>query len=99
MAFGKNMRLLRELKCIGLNELAVKVGVSNTYISLVEKEKQAPPSIEIVEKIAHALGVDSDVMTLQAGRIPKWMSSLLLMETDACLKAMYEIKESKDGQR
>lgn len=52
----KNLTKLRELKRWSQSKLAVEAGVSQGYISALERgEKQ--PTIPIVKKLAAALGV------------------------------------------
>lgn len=49
------LRMIREAKSIGLNQLANKVGVTGTYLSYLERGLRNNPSKEVMEKIAEAL--------------------------------------------
>lgn len=52
---GDNIKLLMKKNNISSKDLAEKVGVSPTHISYILNNKRHP-SIELVQKIAHALG-------------------------------------------
>jgi len=57
-SFGETLRKMREEQGRGLRELARRVGKSQGYLSDVEKDKVAPPSVEVILAIAEALQVD-----------------------------------------
>lgn len=56
---GDNIKRIRELKELGVNELARKANVNASYVSAIEGNIKTNPSIKILEKIALAL--DSSV--------------------------------------
>jgi len=56
--FGETLRRKREEKGLGLRELARRIGKSQGYLSDVEKDKVAPPSVEVILAIVAALQVD-----------------------------------------
>jgi transcriptional regulator with XRE-family HTH domain len=55
---GDNIKKIRELNNLGVNELARKANISGSYISNIEKGIKTNPSIEALEKIATALNVE-----------------------------------------
>ncbi|MFZ3589650.1 helix-turn-helix domain-containing protein [Bacillus sp. DJP31] len=55
---GKKIKDLRIRRGISLTELSKISGVSKSYLSFIESGKQKNPSIEVLEKLANALGVD-----------------------------------------
>jgi len=57
MTFGEKLKQLRESKKLGVNQLALKSGVSASQISRFEKGERKEPTLETVEKLAVALGV------------------------------------------
>lgn len=59
MKIGEKIKLLRLNKGIKQIELARIAGISNTYLSDIEKGR-TNPSIKTLVKIAHALGVEDD---------------------------------------
>ncbi len=54
---GKVLRELREAKGLTQTEMAKKVNVSQTYIAKLEAGDKKNPSLEILRKLARALGV------------------------------------------
>jgi transcriptional regulator with XRE-family HTH domain len=68
--FGSVLRARRVEKGFSLRKFAEKVGVSPTYLSLVETG-QAPyqPTVDRIKKMAELLGVDADEWIQLAGRV------------------------------
>ena len=54
--FAGNVRRLRSKKGISQKALADKVGISVSYVSMLERGQRSPP-LETIEKMAKALGV------------------------------------------
>ena len=60
--FGEVLRDLRIAQDLGLRETASKVGISPAYLSRIERNKEKPPSAEIIKALAKALAADPDVL-------------------------------------
>ena len=56
-AVGKRIRTLRTEKGINLPELAEKAGVSKGFLSQLENDEEANPSLDSLNKLAKALEV------------------------------------------
>jgi transcriptional regulator with XRE-family HTH domain len=54
--FAGNVRKLRARKKLSQKALADRVGISVSYVSMLERGQRSPP-LETVEKMARALGV------------------------------------------
>jgi transcriptional regulator with XRE-family HTH domain len=54
--FAGNVRRLRAKKKLSQKALADKVGISVSYVSMLERGQRSPP-LETVERMAKALGV------------------------------------------
>src|SRR6185295_10181150 len=63
---GSFIRDLRENAKISLRQLADKAGVSNPYLSQIERGLRKP-SAEVLQQIASALRVSTPAMYLRAG--------------------------------
>lgn len=72
----KWIAILRKLKSLTLPELAERSGVSKGYISQLENEIIASPSIDSVKKIADAM----DVTIADLLEIPEARSMMMVME-------------------
>ena len=69
--FGERIRRVRQGRKLGLREAAAKAGISATFLSRVETEKEpAIPSEDTIRKLAAVLGDDFDELMQLAGRIP-----------------------------
>ncbi len=65
MNLGRSIKLCRTNRGLSQEELARKVGLSASYISLIEKGDR-DPAISTAEKIATALGVPMSLLTFLA---------------------------------
>lgn len=54
--FAGNVRRLRAKKKLSQKALADKVGISVSYVSMLERGQRSPP-LDMLEKVAKALGV------------------------------------------
>ena len=59
--FATNVRILRKRKNLSQQDLADKMGVSNSYVSMLEHGQRSPP-LETIELIAKALGVRAEAL-------------------------------------
>lgn len=63
--FAGNVRRLRAKKKFSQKALADKIGISVSYVSMLERGQRSPP-LETIEKMAKALGVTAS--SLLGGR-------------------------------
>jgi len=76
--FGALLRQTRLKKGYSLRKFAAEVGVSPTYLSLVEKGKvERPPTAERVRKMAELLGQNPDQWIGLAGRMPEDVAEII----------------------
>jgi transcriptional regulator with XRE-family HTH domain len=71
-SFGQIIRELRikNRDYVSLREFARKVGLSAAYLSRIENEKEPPPSEQIIERLAEALGADKYELFSSAEKVP-----------------------------
>lgn len=65
-AFGPFLKGLREKAGITLEDLAVKVGVQRSYVSMVERRKINPPAASVIRRIARVLRYKTRTLLLLA---------------------------------
>jgi transcriptional regulator with XRE-family HTH domain len=63
--FAANVRRFRAKKKLSQKALAERIGISVSYVSMLERGQRSPP-LETIEKLAKALGVPPG--TLLGGR-------------------------------
>ncbi|MDQ0562679.1 transcriptional regulator with XRE-family HTH domain [Rhizobium mesoamericanum] len=56
--FARNLRRMRQAKGLSQEELAYKAEIDRTYVSSLERAVYSP-TIEVVDKLAKALGTDA----------------------------------------
>ncbi len=69
-SFGERLRMYREDASIGLREFARKLGVSSAYICRVEKDRDYPPSAEMLEKMEDIFELPRGTLVAEAKRVP-----------------------------
>ena len=70
--FGRMLREARVAKGYSLRKFAEKVGISPTYLSLVEQGKvESQPTAERVKRMAELLDENVDEWIALAGRVPE----------------------------
>jgi transcriptional regulator with XRE-family HTH domain len=84
-SLGEFIRRQRELSEVSMRQFAELVGISNPYLSQIERGLRAP-SEQVVESIAEALHVSADTLYDQAG-IPR--------EKDGPSKVVQAIREDQ----
>jgi transcriptional regulator with XRE-family HTH domain len=67
--FGSLVRRERVRLKIGLREMARRLGVSPTYLSMIERDKFPPPAEDKVAAIARIIGHDRDELLAVAGKV------------------------------
>jgi transcriptional regulator with XRE-family HTH domain len=81
---GGFIRSQRELAQVSVRQLAEKAGVSNPYLSQIERGLRKP-SAEVLNQIAKALRVSADVLYVRAGLLepsePSGVRDAIVMDT------------------
>ncbi|MCY0888081.1 MAG: helix-turn-helix domain-containing protein [Alicyclobacillaceae bacterium] len=54
---GKRIQTLRKLRGWSLTELSDRAGIAKSYLSMIERDKQHNPSIQVLEKLSAVLDV------------------------------------------
>ncbi|MBY0266797.1 MAG: helix-turn-helix domain-containing protein [Burkholderiales bacterium] len=65
MEIGNAVKICRSAKKLSLEELAVKVNLSQSYLSMIESGKRMP-TLPTIEKIAKALSVPTPILLFLA---------------------------------
>jgi transcriptional regulator with XRE-family HTH domain len=75
--FGAFIRREREAMGIGLREMARRIQVSPTYLSMVERDAMHPPSEDKVKAIAAIINCDADDLLARAGRLSAEIAEII----------------------
>jgi transcriptional regulator with XRE-family HTH domain len=91
MEFGEKLKALRTSKGFGVNQLALKSGVSASQISRFEKGERKDPTLETLKKLSIALGVSisyfEEHSPVSTETIPEWATKDDLVELDKLLES------------
>lgn len=90
--FGEVLRELRVEKEFSLRKFAQLVGVSPTYLSLVEQGNADPPTADRVKCMADLLGANSDEWIALAGRVPDDLPEIIQEEPTAVPDLLRAVK-------
>lgn len=78
---GDRIKRLRKLRELGLRETALKLGISASYLSLIETgQVKTPPAAKVIADIAALLEDDFDELLLLAGRVPEDIEDSLVAD-------------------
>lgn len=83
MDFGQSLRVFRQAAGLSLRELARRIGVSASYLSLVENGKSSPPSGIRLAQIAEILDLSPSVMMQLTGRVDPEIAAFLQEKPEA----------------
>lgn len=70
ISFGELIRTSRVAANIDLKTLAQGIGISPAYWSRIERDKELPPSDDLIKKAANFLGIALDTAFTTAKRLP-----------------------------
>ena len=91
MEFGEKLKELRTSRGLGVNQLALKSGVSASQISRFEKGERKDPTLEALKKLSVALGVSisyfEENSPVNVDLIPDWANENDLIELDKLLES------------
>lgn len=99
-SIGARVKLLRAERGLGVSELGAMSGISQSYVSMLEAGRCAPPSEFVLHRMAGALGVDSDELLLSAGVTPTLPPSdvcAYLMQSPALVAFLREASRAGTG--
>jgi len=86
---GSHLRQPRRAAKLTQRHVADRVPVSSANLSRIENEEQGPPSDEVIERLARALGADALELLALAGRTTS---------SDTLLRELRQLRtEIKDG--
>ncbi len=66
---ARNLRVLRKQNGLSQEELAFQAGINRNYVGQIEREEKSP-TVDMVEKLASALGVTpGEMLAVKAKRL------------------------------
>ena len=71
IGFGDRLRQFRQAKGLSLDKLASETGISRAYLWKLERKANVNPSIDLIEKLAEALGTTIGDLAVDATTKPR----------------------------
>lgn len=79
-----------------LRQVAMRVGVEPAYLSKIERGDFAPPSEELICKLANELGQDPDVMLALAGKVSRDLLEVIVKRPQLMAELIRQVKQMPD---
>ena len=70
MSFGASLRAKRNEQGMSLEEVALRAGLSVPRLSRIERDRESPPSDEVVEKLAEIICIPAYDLLAEAKQLP-----------------------------
>jgi transcriptional regulator with XRE-family HTH domain len=98
---GEFIRKQRELlkkqdKRYSLRQVAVRLVVQPSHLSAVEREEGSPPSEIFIEKVAHELNLDIDVLLAMTGRVSNELQNIICSRPALFAQIICELKHTPE---
>lgn len=99
--FGAYIRTRREEKLkqdrrFSLRQVAMRIGIEPAYLSKIERGDFAPPSEEVIRKLAEELDENPDILLALAGKVSKDLLAVILKRPQLIADLLRQIKGMPD---
>ena len=100
--FGQYIKQAREAKLIdgkkvSLRLLARRLNIEPSYLSKIERGVFAPPSEELITKIAQELELDNDVLLALAGKVSTELKEIIQKRPALFADLIRQLKDTPDN--
>lgn len=100
-SFGEHIRSVRtslqkEDRSFSLRQVALRIGIEPAYLSKIERSEFAPPSEEVIRKLAQELGENPDILLAMAGKVSKELQEVVLKRPQLIGELLRNINEMPD---
>ena len=100
--FGQYIKQSREVRVIdgkkvSLRLLARRLNIEPSYLSKIERGVFAPPSEELITKIAQELELDNDVLLALAGKVSTELKEIIQKRPALFADLIRQLKDTPDN--
>ena len=101
MEFGLHIRTARERlhasdKAFSLRQVATRIAVEPAYLSKIERGVFAPPSEEVIVKLAEVLDQDPDVLLALAGKLSSDLRQIIIRRPKVFAELLRQLRKAPD---
>ena len=99
--FGKYVRQKREElvqndRSFSLRQVAGRIGIEPAYLSKIERGEFAPPSEEVIRKLAGELSENQDILLALAGKVSKDLLEVIVKRPKLIADLLRQVREMPD---
>jgi transcriptional regulator with XRE-family HTH domain len=88
--------LLQADRRYSLRQVAGRICVEPAYLSKIERGEFAPPSEEVIRKLAFELGENPDILLAMAGKVSKDLLEVIVQRPKLVAELLRQIREMPD---
>lgn len=86
-------RLLETDKRFSLRQVAQRVGIEPAYLSKIERGDFAPPSEQVIRKLATELEENPDILLALAGKVSEDLKDIILQRPELMAELLRQLKD------
>ena len=99
--FGEYIRQQRETRLASdpkysLRQVATRLDIEPAYLSKIERGVFAPPSEEVIVKLASLLNEDADLLLAMAGKLSSDLQQIILARPQLFAELLRQLKDQPD---
>lgn len=99
--FGEYIREARTVlqendRSFSLRQVASRIGIEPAYLSKIERNEFAPPSEDVIRKLAEELGENPDMLLAMAGKVSTELRQIVLKRPQLVGELLRNISEMPD---
>lgn len=83
-------------RSFSLRQVAGRIGIEPAYLSKIERGDFAPPSEDVIRKLAQELGENPDILLALAGKVSKDLMDIIVQRPQLIGDLLRQIKEMPD---
>jgi transcriptional regulator with XRE-family HTH domain len=100
-SFGDYLRSCREDRqeadrSFSLRQVAERAGIEPGYLSRIERSEVAPPSEEVVRRLAETLDEDPDILLALAGKVSSDLQAIILKRPKLFAELLRQLRTAPD---
>ena len=90
------MMLQENDRSFSLRQVASRIGIEPAYLSKIERNEFAPPSEDVIRKLAKELGENPDMLLAMAGKVSTELREIVLKRPQLVGELLRNISEMPD---
>lgn len=92
----KREKLLKNDRSYSLRQVAGRISIEPAYLSKIERGDFAPPSEQVIRKLADELGENVDMLLALAGKVSQDLKDIIVQRPELMADLLRQIKEMPD---